>query len=42
MKMLSKFSRMERHNNTIQNILLIILQCIQGLKAEVYTQPDIF
>ena len=24
MKMLSKFSRVERHNNTIQNILLIL------------------
>ena len=44
MKMLSKFSCVERHNkqHNSGHSTHIILQCIQGLKTEVYAQPDIF
>ena len=43
MKMLSKFSRVERHykqHNSEHSTH--ILQCIKGLKTEAYAQPDSF
>ena len=43
MKMLSKFCCVEIHNrHNSEHSTHITLQCIQGLKTEVYAQPDIF